>query len=62
MDIDELRRENLELLAELYDQWELNHAEHCSNEWPHREGKICCYPLLPILNQFYQEKTREHEC
>lgn len=31
--------------AELQEQWEYNHYEHCSDEWPHPEGKACHWPL-----------------
>jgi hypothetical protein len=29
-------------------QWEWNHAEHCSNTWPHPEDQRCMWPL-PVL-------------
>jgi hypothetical protein len=37
------------LRAELASQWESNHAEHCSSEWPHPEGKLCHWPPPEIL-------------
>jgi hypothetical protein len=47
--VEEVELENVRLRAELTDQWELNHSEHCSNEWPHPEEKKCCYPPPSIL-------------
>ena len=47
--IEELERENTLLRAELWAQWELNHSEHCGNQWPHPAGRICCYPLPSVL-------------
>lgn len=38
--VEEVELENVRLRAELTDQWELNHSEHCSNEWPHPEEKM----------------------
>jgi hypothetical protein len=32
------------LRAALFEQWQHNHAEHCSSEWPHPEGKTCYWP------------------
>lgn len=45
----ELAREIAALREECQNQWHANHAEHCSNEWPHPEGYICCWPLPPSL-------------
>lgn len=46
-----LREENQRLLAELWRQWEYNHAEHCGKPWSH-DGKPWshdgeCYWSLP---------------
>ena len=46
--IEELERENTLLRTELWEQWELNHSEHCG-QWPHPDGKLCCYPLPSLL-------------
>jgi hypothetical protein len=43
--VTELERENALLREALREQWEFNHAEHCSNEWPHAEGRECHWPL-----------------
>ncbi len=45
----DLEKENAELRAELLNQWEYNHAEHCSNDWPH-PGRDCQWPRPPILD------------
>lgn len=45
--IEKLERENARLRAELWEQWEDNHSEHCSNQWPHPDGEICCCPVPP---------------
>ena len=44
----ELERENALLREELRYQWELNHFEWCSRDWPHPEDKTCYWPL-PVL-------------
>jgi hypothetical protein len=46
---DSLLRENAALREELQKQWESNHFEHCSREWPHPEGKPCHWPLPEVL-------------
>ena len=33
----------------LREQWEINHYEHCTNEWPHEEMERCHWPLPAIL-------------
>jgi len=38
------------LLVLLHDEWEMNHSEHCSNDWPH-EGR-CSWPP-PAELEFY---------
>jgi hypothetical protein len=44
-----LRRENLRLRRALLEEWESNHFEHCSREWPHPTGKGCHWPQPKIL-------------
>lgn len=39
-EIEELRRE-------LFRQWELNHSEHCENNWPHPGD--CHWPPPKVL-------------
>src|SRR5690348_9877424 len=39
------------LRQELAEQWWANHDEHCSGEWPHREGKTCYWPLPELLTE-----------
>lgn len=48
-DLAILERENAQLREELFEQWEVNHVEHCSREWPHPEGEYCHWPLPPLL-------------
>lgn len=40
---------NERLRAELLHQWEYNHSEHCSNQWPHPDGYQCLWPEPPVL-------------
>lgn len=47
--VAELEQEAALLREELWSQWECNHAEHCSNRWPHPEGHICCWELPSCL-------------
>lgn len=49
-DVARLIAENAELRRELEDQWEDNHAEHCS--WPvdHSNGR-CHWPRPEILDR-----------
>lgn len=42
-----LREENQRLQAELWRQWEYNHAEHCGAPWPH--DRECYWPLPDVL-------------
>jgi len=51
-DMDSLLRENAALREELMGQWESNHVEHCSREWPHPEGKRCHWPLPEVLSHY----------
>lgn len=46
----ELAARIAQLEAALWDQWERNHSEHCTNDWPH-PGKTCYYPLIAALDQ-----------
>jgi hypothetical protein len=39
------------VLDELRRQWECNHVEHCSREWPHPEGRLCHWPLPAVLKE-----------
>ena len=39
-----LEREDGLLREDLWDQWESNHIEHCSREWPDASEVICCWP------------------
>ncbi len=43
------------LRAELQNQWEYNHAEHCRWEWPH-EG-YCAWPLPEVLGTPHGKTT-----
>jgi hypothetical protein len=47
--IADLEEENARLREELRHQWEENHFEHCSREWPHPEGKRCHWELPSLL-------------
>lgn len=48
--IESLLAENSALRAELQDQWESNHAEHCDNmDTYHRNGGRCTWPYPEIL-------------
>jgi hypothetical protein len=47
----DLLRQVALLREELRAQWEANHFEHCSREWPHPEGKLCHWPLPDVLAQ-----------
>lgn len=47
--IAELELKNGLLREELWDQWEVNHCEHCDREWPHSEGRMCHWPLPDAL-------------
>jgi hypothetical protein len=38
------------LLAALLVEWEFNHSEHCSDEWPHPEGRRCHWPQPEVLS------------
>lgn len=55
--IEELERKNAELLAELWEQWLDNHSERCSDEWPHLDGQLCCWPLPPTLMVTFPSKA-----
>ena len=54
-----LADENAELRKELQDQWEENHFEHCSRDWPHPEGKICFWPYPTVLGKLENLSTPE---
>lgn len=47
---ERLRAENAALRDELEEQWQANHFEHCSREWPHPEGARCNWERPPILD------------
>lgn len=40
-----------DLASALREQWEINHAEHCTNEWPHEDlpNGPCYWPMPPVL-------------
>lgn len=42
---------NAALRREVATQWWSNHGEHCSTEWPHREGGYCHWPLPEVLSE-----------
>jgi hypothetical protein len=44
-----LERENAELRAELRNQWEHNHSEHCDRVFPHTDGTRCHWPVPVVL-------------
>lgn len=41
--------ENSRLREALWEEWRLNHSEHCTDEWPHLDGRLCCHPLPSVL-------------
>lgn len=55
-DVARLTAENAELRRELEDQWEENHAEHCS--WPidHSNGQPCQWPRPEALDRVVPEQ------
>lgn len=48
-ELDRLQHEVAALREELWTQWEENHFEHCSREWPHPPGRECYWELPAIL-------------
>lgn len=51
-EVDTLKAENEALREELLDQWQANHFEHCSAEWPHPATREipCHWPLPQVLD------------
>ena len=47
--IASLERDIALLREELWEQWESNHFEYCSREWPHPAGKLCHWPPPAVL-------------
>jgi hypothetical protein len=47
--LHEALRRIAELREALEEEWEANHVEHCSREWPHPEGYRCCWPKPAAL-------------
>lgn len=48
-EIESLLEENAALRAELLDQWEYNHFEHCGRTWPHAVGQFCGWPRPDLI-------------
>lgn len=44
-----LEADDARLREELREQWEINHHEHCGDEWPHPEGHFCHWPVPEVL-------------
>lgn len=44
--IKDLEKENNRLREDLWNEWEANHTEHCSREWPHPADRTipCNWP------------------
>ena len=45
------------LMAEVGAQWLCNHDEHCSQEWPHSDGKRCYWPPPALLAELHGDST-----
>lgn len=50
-DLNGIAEYNEVLRREVATQWWSNHNEHCSTEWPHREGDACYCPLPDVLSK-----------
>lgn len=44
-----IEEENSSLREALWEEWDANHREHCSDEWPHPEGSRCHWPPPEVL-------------